>query len=218
MFYTLAIATGLFIVGMEIFILQKTGSISTVGIIIFIYMTIGIIGFFVLSMGNADEAFALGADTKFKDMWKIFTNQTHFTIARPLIASYLLISLGLVDLSSEKNKRISKGLAVILIVVATAALLEMVQLVIPVSEVLSAGLLGIVVAVGIGWEERAYSRMVDSRTSIDDILEGSGWEAPDMKISAKTFKTANISMFVYFLILMLLSYIIHISDKYINTL
>ena len=218
MFYTLAIATGLFIVGMEIFILQKTGSISTVGIIVFIYMAIGIIGFFVLSMGNADEAFALGADTKFKDMWKIFTNQTHFTIARPLIASYLLISLGLVDLSSERNKRISKGLAVILIVVATAALLEMVQFVIPVSEVLSAGLLGIVVAVGIGWEERAYSRMVDSRTSINDILEGSGWEAPDMKISEKIFKTANISMVVYFLILMLLSYIIHISNNFINTL
>jgi hypothetical protein len=218
MFYTLAIATGLFIVGMEIFILQKTGSISTVGIIVFIYMAIGIIGFFVLSMGNADEAFALGADTKFKDMWKIFTNQTHFTIARPLIASYLLISLGLVDLSSERNKRISKGLAVILIVVATAALLEMVQFVIPVSEVLSAGLLGIVVAVGIGWEERAYSKMVDSRTSINDILEGSGWEAPDMKISEKIFKTANISMVVYFLILMLLSYIIHISNNFINTL
>ena len=74
------------------------------------------------------------------------------------------------------------------------------------------------VAVGIGWEERAYSKMVDSRTSINDILEGSGWEAPDMKISEKIFKTANISMVVYFLILMLLSYIIHISNNFINTL
>tara|TARA_Y100001934_G_C12207801_1_gene704491 strand:- start:473 stop:1129 length:657 start_codon:yes stop_codon:yes gene_type:complete len=218
MFYTLVIATGVFIVGMEIYILQRTGYISTVGIIVCIYMAIGIIGFFVLSMGNADEAFALGADTKFKDMWKIFTNQTHFTIARPLIAVYILISLGLVDLSSERSMMVAKGLAVILIVVATAALLEMVQLVIPVSQVLSAGLLGIVVAVGIGWEERTFVKIVDSRISIDELLEGTGWEAPDLEISESAFKSANITMLVYFLILILLSYIIHISDNFINTL
>jgi hypothetical protein len=218
MFYTLVIATGLFIVGMEIYILQRTGSIGNVGIIVCIYMAIGIIGFFVLSMGDADEAFALGADTRFKDMWKIFTNQTHFTIARPLIASYILISLGLVDLSSERNMRISKGLAVILIVVATAALLEMVQFVIPVSQVLSAGLLGIVVAIGIGWEERTFVKIVDSRVSLDELLGGTGWEAPDLEISERAFKSANIAMFVYFLILILLSYIIHISDNFINTL
>jgi len=218
MFYTLVIATGVFIVGMEIYILQRTGYISTVGIIVCAYMAIGIIGFFVLSMGDADEAFALGADTKFKDMWKIFTNQTHFTIARPLIAVYILISLGLVDLSSERSMMVAKGLAVILIVVATAALLEMVQLVIPVSQVLSAGLLGIVVAVGIGWEERTFVKIVDSRISIDELLEGTGWEAPDLEISESAFKSANITMLVYFLILILLSYIIHISDNFINTL
>jgi len=218
MFYTLVIATGVFIVGMEIYILQRTGYISTVGIIVCIYMAIGIIGFFVLSMGDADEAFALGADSKFKDMWKIFTNQTHFTIARPLVAVYILISLGLVDLSSERSMMVAKGLAVILIVVATAALLEMVQLVIPVSQVLSAGLLGIVVAVGIGWEERTFVKIVDSRISIDELLDGTGWEAPDLEISESAFKSANITMLVYFLILMLLSYIIHISDNFINTL
>ena len=218
MFYTLVIATGVFIVGMEIYILQRTGYISTVGIIVCIYMAIGIIGFFVLSMGDADEAFALGADSKFKDMWKIFTNQTHFTIARPLVAVYILISLGLVDLSSERSMMVAKGLAVILIVVATAALLEMVQLVIPVSQVLSAGLLGIVVAVGIGWEERTFVKIVDSRISIDELLDGTGWEAPDLEISESAFKSANITMLVYFLTLMLLSYIIHISDNFINTL
>jgi len=218
MFYTLVISTGLFIAGMEIYVLQRTGSISTVGIIVCIYMTIGIVGFFVLSIGDAGEAFALQASTNFKDMWQIFTNQTHFTIARPLIASYILISLGLADLSSERSMRIAKGMAVILIVVATAALLEMVQFVIPVSQVLSAGLLGIVVAVGIGWEERAFVKIVDSRVSIDELLEGTGWGAPEIEIGDRAFKSANITMIVYFLILMLLSYIIHISDNFINTL
>ena len=218
MFYTLVISTGLFIAGMEIYFLQRTGSIGTVGIVVCIYMAIGIIGFFVLSMGDSNESFALSASNKFKDMWQIFTNQTHFTIARPLIASYILISLGLADLSSQNSMRIAKGMAVILIVVATAALLEMVQFVIPVSQTLSAGLLGIVVAVGIGWEEKAFVKIVDSRVSIDELLEGTGWEAPDLEIGERAFRSANITMAVYFLILILLSYIIHISDNFINTL
>tara|TARA_B100001250_G_C19797964_1_gene789682 strand:- start:1561 stop:2478 length:918 start_codon:yes stop_codon:yes gene_type:complete len=218
MFYTLSIATGLFISGFEIYLLQRSGRIGLVGITVCSYMMIGLLSFFVLSMGDADDNWALSSDSNFKDLWKIFTNQTHFSIARPLIATFILLSFGLIDVSSKGNLRIAKGMAVILIVVATAALLEMVQFIIPLSEVLSAGLLGIVVAIGIGWEERAFDMVIDTRVEIEELLQGTGFESPEITIPESTFASGNISMIVYFLILMLLSYIIHISNNFVNTL
>ena len=218
MFYTLSIATGLFISGFEIYLLQRTGKIGIVGISVCSYMMVGLLSFFVLSMGGADDNWALASDSNFKDLWKIFTNQTHFSIARPLIATFILLNFGLIDVSSKGDMRIAKGMAIILIVVATAALLEMVQFIIPVNEVLSAGLLGIVVAIGIGWEERAFDMVIDSRVGIDELLQGTGFESPEISIPESTFVSGNIAMFVYFLILMLLSYIIHISNNFANTL
>tara|TARA_B100000287_G_scaffold420775_1_gene460602 strand:+ start:5867 stop:7198 length:1332 start_codon:yes stop_codon:yes gene_type:complete len=217
MFYTLSIASGLFIAAFEIYILQRTGTVSPVGIIVCAYMCIGIVGFFVLTMGEADQTFILASQSSFKDIWRIFTNQTHFTIARPLIATFILLNFGIIDVSTGRNMKIAKGMAVILIVVATAALLEMVQFIIPVDQTLSAGLLGIVVAVGIGWEERTFDKVVQSRVRVDDLIAETGFEALRLELPESVFTKGNYLMLVYFLILLLLSYINNLSNLYINT-
>jgi hypothetical protein len=169
-------------------------------------MCIGIVGFFVLTMGEADQTFILASQSSFKDIWRIFTNQTHFTIARPLIATFILLNFGIIDVSTGRNMKIAKGMAVILIVVA-----------IPVDQTLSAGLLGIVVAVGIGWEERTFDKVVQSRVRVDDLMAETGFEALRLELPESAFTKGNYLMLVYFLILLLLSYINNLSNLYINT-
>ena len=102
--------------------------------------------------------------------------------------------------------------SIIIIAVATAALLEMVQLVLPISEVLSAGFLGIILALGIGWEEKTFHGVATNPSSVAEILSESEWDAPKMEIPNNAYKNFNLSIAIFLLVTLFLAYVVDISN------
>ena len=94
-------------------------------------------------------------------IWTEITATLHFTMMRPILGLYILFRYGLIRIS-EDNEQVGKTTAIVLIVVATSALLEIVQSLIPLTEMLSAGILGIAIAFGIGWEERSFQSLISN--------------------------------------------------------
>jgi len=94
---------------------------------------------------------------------------------------------------------------IILIVIATSALLELVQSIIPINQMLTAALLGIIVAFGIGWEERSFDNLVNAPSNMRDGVEDKWY--PDVDIKESLFKGLDIGMFLFVAALLLIAYL-----------
>ena len=155
---TVSICGALCIVITSLGIFYLNGEMDGVGIAVLAYMSLGVVAHFVYlsGAGTSSWLFTAGGDPeeKLTSTWNIFTRQAHYTIGRPVIAMIILIQYGIYDLGEKRNYAIAKTQAILIIVIATAALMEMVQLVLPIDQTLSAGILGIFIALGLGWERK----------------------------------------------------------------
>ena len=167
------------------------------------YFALGFIGFTILS--SASDAFwwSSGEQT-LAQIWITLTSSMHFTILRPLIGMYVLLRFGLFD-TSEDMKPKAKMMVIILIVIATSALLELVQAIVPMNEMLSAALLGILVAFGIGWEERSFDNLVNAPSSMRDGVEDKWY--PHIEIKESLFKGLDIGMALLVSAFLLIAYL-----------
>ena len=167
------------------------------------YFTLGFIGYTILS--SASDAFwwASGEQT-LAQIWITLTSSMHFTILRPLIGMYVLLRFGLFD-TSEDMKPKAKMMVIILIVIATSALLELVQAIVPMNEMLSAALLGIIVAFGIGWEERSFDNIVNAPSSMRDGVEDKWY--PQIELEESLFKGLDIGMALLVSAFLLIAYL-----------
>ncbi len=142
------------------------GRVRSSSYMIFAYMSIGVLSHIVF--GNASlsglegqglSGTEVGGLSKLQNIWTEITATLHFTMMRPVLGLYILFRYGLIRIS-EDNEKVGRTTSIILIVVATSALLELVQALIPLAEMLSAGILGIAIAIGIGWEERSFQTVI----------------------------------------------------------
>ena len=130
----------------------------------------------------------------------------------------ILLQYGIYDLSDSRNYSVAKLQSILIIAVATAAILEMVQLVLPISEVLSTGFLGIILALGIGWEEKTFHGVATNPRSVAEILSDSKWASPEIEIAENAYKNFNISLAVFLLVTVFLAYVMDVSNVLIDNL
>ena len=169
--HVFGIAVGVMILFVEIK-QAMNGQPSPMLYIIFIYMLSGMLRYLMISFNSVGEVgLAWNDDFTLLGIWNLLTAGIHFTMARPLIAMYILLRYGLVDIN-EDNRDVARLMTVMLIVVATSALLELIQTVIPINQMLSAALMGILIAFGVGWEERSFDRMASAPTSLREGVDG----------------------------------------------
>ena len=169
--HVFGIAVGVMILFVEIK-QAMSGKPSPMLYIIFIYMLSGMLRYLMISFNSVGEVgLAWNDDFTLLGIWNLLTAGIHFTMARPLIAMYILLRYGLVDIN-EDNRDVARLMTVMLIVVATSALLELIQTVIPINQMLSAALMGILIAFGVGWEERSFDRMASAPTSLREGVDG----------------------------------------------
>ena len=162
-----AVIFGLVILCGEIYQASQ-GRVRTTSYIVFTYMAIGVLSHIVFrnvelfgSGGGPFTGTELEGLSSWQQIWSEITTTLHFTMMRPILGLYILFRYGLIRIS-EDNEQVGKATAIVLIVVATSALLEIVQSLIPLTEMLSAGILGIAIAFGIGWEERSFQSLISS--------------------------------------------------------
>ena len=202
--YAIGIAAGLTIISVEIYQAVR-GNLNHLLYVVSPYFVLGVIGFLIYSQGS-DAGFAVKSNTSENvQLWSTFTTGLHFTIIRPLIAMYILLKFNLLDIN-EKTKPMAKTMSIVLIVVATSAILELVQSIIPINQMISAALLGILIALGLGWEEKSFQTLVSNPSHIRRDLD-SKW-FPDLKISRKHISRIEVACLLYCLISLLVSFIV----------
>ena len=206
--YSIGIAAGLAMICTEVY-LTINGDSNKLLYILLPYFILGIVGFSVYTAYD-DAGFVINSQkTDILQIWSVFTTNLHFTIARPIIAMYILLKFGLFDINDE-TKPMAKMMSIILIVVATSAILELVQAVIPINQMISAALLGIIIAFGIGWEEKSFNNLVSNQAPLRDGIDKRWF--PEISIPRKYINRIDLACLVYCLIALLVAFIIWEMD------
>ena len=128
---------------------------------------------------------------------------------RPLLGLFILFRYGLIRIS-EDNEQVGKSTSIILIVVATSALLELVQSLIPLTEMLSAGILGIAIAIGIGWEERSFQSLISDPLRFPIRTRGSYF--PELDFDKTEYHRFDRALMVLLPFLLFVSLLLHWSQ------
>ena len=128
---------------------------------------------------------------------------------RPILGLFILFRFGLVRIS-EDNQQIGKTMSIVLIVVATSALLEIVQSLMPLTEMLSAGILGVAIAFGIGWEERSFQSLISNPLRFP--LRTKGGYFPEIKFEKGEYNRLDRFMAVIIAFSIVLALILELSS------
>ena len=212
--YTFCIAVGFMILAVEIY-QSINGESSIMMYVMSFYFLVGAIGYAVLNAGSA-TIFGLGDEGQtIQELWKTFTTQMHFTILRSLIAMYILLKYGFFDINDE-TKPLAKLMAIILIVVATSATLELVQSIVPINQMLTAALLGVIIAFGIGWEEKSFDTLVSNPANITDYVDKKWFPSIDLPEGLLT--KIDYSYLLFIIVAVLVSLIVWQTDGIVATI
>lgn len=200
--YAVGIAAGLAILIVEIHQAIK-GNTNTLLYIILPYFVLGIVGLLIYSQGSSSGFGVRSGTEESVQLWATFTTSMHFTIIRPLIAMYILLRFRLIEIN-EETKPLAKSMSIVLIVVATSAILELVQSIIPVNQMISAALLGILIALGLGWEEKSFQSLVSNPAQLRKNIDNRWF--PDLDIPRRNIGRIEIACLIYSLVSLLISY------------
>ena len=200
--YAVGIAAGLTILIVEIHQAIK-GNMNTLLYIISPYFVLGIVGLLIYSKGGASGFGVRSGSEGTVQLWATFTTSMHFTIIRPLIAMYILLRFSLIEINDE-TKPLAKTMSIVLIVVATSAILELVQSIIPINQMISAALLGIIIALGLGWEEKSFQSLVANPGQLRENVDNRWF--PELDIPRRNIGRIEIACLIYSLVSLLIAY------------
>ena len=207
---TFTIASGLFILGIEIYQATK-GDTSPLLYISLAYFVVGLIGYTVLAGSNSSAVWWKTGGDSLQATWITLTNSMHFTMIRPIIGVYIMLRYGLFDTTDEMKPK-AKLMVIILIVIATSALLELIQAILPLNEMFTAVLLGVLVAFGIGWEEKSFDKLTNASKHMREGLDVRWF--PDFTISKHTFTMIDRSMAIMLVFVAALSLLVWQTDVF----
>ena len=210
-----ALIFGLVILCGEIYQASQ-GRVRTTSYVVFTYMAIGVLSHIVFrnvelfgSGGGPFTGTELEGLSSWQQIWSEITTTLHFTMMRPILGLYILFRYGLIRIS-EDNEQVGKATAIVLIVVATSALLEIVQSLIPLTEMLSAGILGIAIAFGIGWEERSFQSLISNPLRFP--LRTKGAYFPEVTFDKSEYYRLDKALTAILIFFVFVAFILHWSQ------
>lgn len=105
----------------------------------------------------------------------IFTAQTIQYLFAPILFMYVILNFDLIDTTNnERSENITRFMVLMLLVIATSSVIELIQLLLPISDVVTSAMFGIGIIAFIGWEERITSKLMIAEHSISTAVEESG--------------------------------------------
>ena len=115
-------------------------------------------------------------DPLLSTLWEFFAIRGTYGLVRPLIIVYLLLKFNLINMGNPDVRRVARLVALVLISVWVAMVFEIFQAFLPIPQLLSAAIIGVVLAFLIGWEDRVFEDVAreseDSQLSIiDEFVE-----------------------------------------------
>ena len=115
-------------------------------------------------------------DPLLSTLWEFFAIRGTYGLVRPLLVVYLLLKFNLINMGNPEVRRVARLVALVLISVWVAMVFEIFQAFLPIPQLLSAAIIGVVLAFLIGWEDRVFEDVAresdDSQLSIiDEFVE-----------------------------------------------
>ena len=144
-------------------------------------------------------------DQSFID-WYAFTFQVAVYLIVPLIFMFIILNYNIVDTDTNQSKVITRIMVLLLLLVATSSLIEMIQIVLPIPEMVTSALFAGGVVLFIGWEEKIMNKMItDKSNSVQAIKSIMLLNNPDIDTKDyRVFSVAIISLIIYGLLLSVL--------------
>jgi hypothetical protein len=109
-------------------------------------------------------------DENFVD-WYVFTYQVSKFLGVPLVFMFIVLNYNMVDTDAEGSKLITRIMVLLLILVATSSIIEMIQIILPIPEMITSALFAAGVVVFIGWEERIMDQIITETSSAADSVK-----------------------------------------------
>jgi len=100
-------------------------------------------------------------------VWNTLTEGILILLLQPLVLVYILIQYQLIDTSSTENRNLLRVMILLLLLIISSAFIELLQSMIPISQMLTAAFLAIGVAFFIGWEEKITAWFVTTDSDGD---------------------------------------------------
>jgi hypothetical protein len=115
-------------------------------------------------------------DGDFRPLWDYFAVTGMFGLVRPLLLIYIALRFNLFDINNPSIRGKIRIIALLLVTVWTSSFFEIIQAFIPLPQLLSAALIGVVLAFAIGWEEKIFDGLASGGEtqmllSDDDFFE-----------------------------------------------
>ena len=147
------------------------------GFTVVIYMILGV----GLISGIADYAILGIVDScmytvcedfpKSYDIWYNFTTDALVLLFTPLMVMYLLLHFDVIDSAAENNQWMTRIIVILMLLIVSSTMIELLQSILPVSDMISSAILAMVVAIFIGWEERIMKALIAEGESISKKLQ-----------------------------------------------
>lgn len=171
--------------------------ISGLTISILVLSVVGIIWFLstLIVMDTAEscvESVCQTWNSTFVD-WYAFTYQVSIYLIVPLIFMFIILNYNMVDTESQFSKVVTRIMVLLLLLVATSSIIEMIQIVLPIPEMVTSALFAAGVVLFIGWEEKIMKKMMSGSESAVESIK-TMLPINDLKLDDKQFQIFSITV------------------------
>ena len=136
------------------------------------FMLFGFLNLLILSLADSDG--------DFRSLWDYFAVIGMFGLVRPLILIYVALRFNLFDINNPQIRGKVRIIALLLVTVWTSSFFEIIQAFIPLPQLLSAALIGVVLAFAIGWEEKIFEGLASGGKKQMLLSEDDYFEKDDL--------------------------------------
>tara|TARA_B100000767_G_scaffold2777_1_gene2687 strand:- start:728 stop:2002 length:1275 start_codon:yes stop_codon:yes gene_type:complete len=119
--------------------------------IIFAYLIYGLVNLVVIKISPNG--------TQFRQVWDFFALVGMFGLIRPILIIYIALRFNLFDMSNPKTRGRIRIIALLIATVWTSSLFEIVQAFLPMPQLISAAMIGVMLAFVIGWEDTIFENL-----------------------------------------------------------
>ena len=125
--------------------------------------------------------------------WYVMTFQIALYLGVPLLFMFVMLNYNLVDTETGSGSVIGRTTVLLLLLVTSSTIIELIQLILPVPEMITSAVFAGAVVAFIGWEEKIMKQLISKSKNIAESISEIS-PIPDYKISEGEFRFFSFSM------------------------
>ncbi len=138
--------------------------------------------------------------------WYVVTFQIALYLGVPLLFMFVMLNYNLVDANTGSGSVIGRTTVLLLLLVTSSTIIELIQLILPVPEMITSAVFAGAVVAFIGWEEKIMKQLISKSRNLADSISVVS-PIPDYKISDGEFRFFSFTMLMVGLYAIIISFL-----------